>query len=113
QHHRARAVTLIPQQEGLGRRFQWATGGERIARKHGGPVDAPVAGAKVRQRKPVAGGLGGRLSPADLAQIPVVELMTVEKAQQFAPGAEANGSTKPLEGDPPPGLAAGPVVDLL
>src|SRR5882672_4479924 len=96
-----------------GGRLQGTAGAHGIAGQHAAPVDAPVAGPKVGQCKAVTRGFGCALSAADLAQVPVIELVAVEKAQHLAPGPEADGPAEPLEGEAAPRLAAGPVIDLL
>src|ERR1700680_2341979 len=94
-------------------RLQWAAGRRGITRQQARPVHAPVARPEMGQRKPIAGGFGRGLSAANLSQVPVVELVAVEKAQDLAPGAEADRPAEPLKGETAARLAAGPVVDLL
>src|ERR1700686_310912 len=67
----------------------------------------------MRQREAIAGRFGGRLLSTHLSQVPVVELVAVEEAQNLPARAESDRLAEPLKGQPPPGLAAGTDVDLL
>src|SRR2546421_11970926 len=84
-----------------------------VPRQQGSPVDAGMAGAKVGQGEPAAGGFRRGLAAAHLAQVPVIELVAIDEAQHLAPGAKPNPAAEPLKGEPAPRLAAGPVVDPL
>src|SRR5260370_15823116 len=78
-----------------------------VTGQHDGPIDALVARPEMCQREPIAGGLRGGFPATDLAQVPVVELVAIEKAQDLAPRPEAGRPAEPLESDPIARPAAG------
>src|SRR5258708_36966550 len=82
----------------------------RVARPHAAPIDVAITRPEVRQRETIAGGFGGGLPAADLAQVPVIELVAVEEAQHLAAGPEADGPAEPLKGQPATGVASRPNV---
>src|SRR5439155_4474238 len=84
-----------------------------VAGQQRAPVDAGIPGAEVGQGEAVAGGLRRRLAAANLAQVPVKELVAIDEAEHLAPGAKANASAEPLKGEPASGFASGAIVDLL
>src|SRR5438128_3369976 len=84
-----------------------------VARQQLAPVDAGVFCAEVCQGEAVAGGLRRRLAAADLAQVPVEELVAIDEAEHLAPGAKPNAAAEPLKGEPASRFAAGPLVDFL
>src|SRR5438094_4060041 len=84
-----------------------------VARQQRAPVDAGIPGAEVGQGEAVAGSLRRRLAAANLAQVPVKELVAIDEAEHLAPGAKANASAEPLKGEPASGFASGAIVDLL
>src|SRR5438094_1778655 len=84
-----------------------------VAGQQRAPVDAGVFSAEVCQGEAVAGGLRRCLAAADLAQVPVKELVAIDEAEHLAPGAKPNAAAEPLKGEPASRFAAGPIVDFL
>src|SRR2546423_523731 len=92
----------------LHRTAQGVIAGQELA-----PVDARIPRAEVRQGKTIAGGLGAGFAAAHLTQVPVIELVAVEEAQHFAPGAKPDGLAEPSKTEPLARAASSSVVDLL